>query len=182
MPLQATAYSQEITRKLELAVTNLIQHKLIPLSSVNTADLHIAMILDVVQLSHYQRSFIKATQQPQGVRVIISGTNSVEAALDFYYDKGDIRFTHCLAGGHLQQFTAALNALEQVYRETKIIYQVACIDFHYATHPYLVARQIKTMHLYNYFNGALLPLHHKDLKNLLKYLGLNRPKKDKKLK
>lgn len=173
MPIKATTYPLGLTQRLESKVTELLRGKLIPMYSENITDLRITFLMDIQQLQNLQNVRIKMTD-PEGIRVIIASRSGVEASLDFYYQNDDVRFSHCLAGRHLQEFAAAINALEQAYHGRKSEFEVACIDFHYAAYPYLIAYYGRTIRLFIFFKGELLRLHLKDLKKQLGHLGRNR--------
>jgi len=181
MSLQPATYPRDLTEKLELKVSDLLRRRLIPLVSDTPAALRISFLLDIQQLRNLERVQLK-TIDPEGIRVVLASDSGVEAALDFYYGGDDVRFTHSLAGPHLQEFTAALNALEQAYHTRKTGYQAACIDFHYASHPYLVAFSNRSAHWYNYFKGDLLRLKPADFKKQLRHLAKSQARPLKQLK
>jgi hypothetical protein len=175
MPLQPAIYPSQLVEKLKVSVTELLREGFIPLVSSNPVSLKIAFMLDIQQLRIEKRIHLKSTD-PEGIRVVLANDNGVEAALDFYVKNEEVNFTHSIAGAHLQEFIASLNALEQLYKKRKADYYAACVDFHYATHPYLVAFNTRSAHWYNYYKGSLLRLKPADFKKQLGYLTKRTPK------
>ncbi|MDP9080839.1 MAG: hypothetical protein M3O71_25760 [Bacteroidota bacterium] len=173
MPIQPTTYPAELISELEKATTDVLSGGLMPLLSPSPGNLHISLMLDIQQLNSLRNVRIKTTE-PEGIRIMVVGDSGVEAALDFYYLNDEIRFTHGLAGHHLLEFTAALNAIEQSVSNDKATFQIACLDFHYAAHPYLLAYNNRRINIYNYFKGTLLSIPQRELKQLLGHLGRNR--------
>lgn len=176
MPLQPTVYPPQLIEKLKVKIIELLNEGLIPLVSQTSVPLSISFMLDIQQLPIIKNVPLK-TVNPEGVRVILASNNGVEAALDFYLTNDDINYTHSLAGSHLQEFIAALNALEQLYKTNKSYYHLACIDFHYATHPYLVVFNTHSAIWYNYFKDNILRLKPIDLKKQIGHLSKSTRKK-----
>jgi hypothetical protein len=170
MPIQPTIYPDQLLEKLGDKVSELLRGRLIPLVSEGPVALRILFVLDIQQLRDLKNARLK-TDGPEGVRVMLSSDSGVEAALDFYYAGDDVRFTHSLAGLHLHEFAAALNTIEQAYNGRETAYQVACVDFHYATHPYLVTFSGRSANWYNYFKGEILRLKPAAFKKQLRHLA-----------
>jgi hypothetical protein len=168
MPITINPVAPNLAEQIKLDTAALLADQLIPLGSADNVQLTLTAIIPLHRAGGLNKIPANGAQ-PAGLRVLLSAGKSVMAALDFYFNKGSLKFSHALTGQNLPQQIEALNAVVQRYQNQKGAYQLAFVDFAYASHPYVLVWLGKKRALYSYFNQKLMPVRLNQFKILVSH-------------